>query len=182
MSEKNNLTISVPQIVILGEQTDIQKITFDELNDIIDNIDLLSFGNVGLMAAKFRSLNSEYSDNVTMLCWYLNNYLFSYKLRLGKSKKNDELKIQEEIMEHLTDISLKISLDMEDEQLVNILENGFIDIKLGKKENKRLYRIFYSAQSSNVEEALKLVNSIQIMDENTTEQINILPTPNTTIH
>lgn len=173
MKPTADLQIFVPHILILDEPENINKISHDDISYVMLNILENSSSAYGLLSADFPEVQYE-DEDTTAMCWYSNLYNISSDLRSGKPKKGDLSRIESRISDHLIRVSLELSLDIDNPDKMSIFENGILDVKMGKGENKRLYRITYNFEDTNMEVAMeecqKEIQTLAVFEEDIPEK------------
>lgn len=179
MKKEISSQIMIPHIMVLDDSHNIKKIGFNDLSyvmlgimdSLIQEEDSINPETYGLLAANFNNISYTGNDS-TILCWHSNIYNITSSLQNGTAKKGDLTKIQERLSEHLIITSLNLSLDIENEEFCQSFEAGVIDVKLGKDEKKRFYRITYELIDSNMEEAFE--KGQEYIESNHVPEVRIL--------
>lgn len=173
---KMNAQIAIPYITTLeDEDFPVAELTESEIIPVMEKAlsDLCSKNSLmyGII------LGDPELNEIPVSTWFTNFYEAEYNLRNGVSQKDDFRIIENKLSEYLINISINDTLDDSEENMA-FLSEGFIDIKLGKSINKRIYRISYKLVDSNAEEALFYIeNNLQALTNDADNDENHTDTP-----
>ena len=171
----NKNQVIVPHILILDEDN-LHKFNHQNLMPVIIMITKLlkeddDLKN-GMAAVSFE--NDSVEDEIA-LSWYTNYYQFDVTTKLGEARSEDNEKIKEQLINHLLSVSLDLSINDADELMAEF-DEGTVDIKFGKGQNKRIYKVYYQLTHSHLEEALEQIEeSISLYEEELIQNDDLSP-------
>lgn len=168
----NKNQVIIPHILILDEDN-MDKFTPQNLLPIIEVV------NKNLKEDKELThgmvLATIDSGEEIALSWHTNYYHFDIKNKLGVFHSEDMDKITTEVIRHLLDVSLDLSVNDADELMAEF-DEGTLDIKFGTGKNKRIYKISYELVHSNLESALEQIEeSISLYEEELIQNDDLSP-------
>lgn len=168
----NKNQVIIPHILILDEDN-MDKFTPQNLLPIIEMV------NKNLKEDKELTngmvLATIDSGEEIALSWHTNYYHFDVKTKLGVSNSEDMDKIMTELIKHLLDVSLDLSVNDADELMAEF-DEGVVDIKFGSGKDKRIYKVSYELVHSNLESALEQIEeSISLCEEDLIQNDDLSP-------
>lgn len=168
----NKNQVIIPHILILDEDN-MDKFTPQNLLPIIEMV------NKNLKEDKDLTngmvLATIDSGEEIALSWHTNYYHFDVKTKLGVSNSEDMDKIMTELIKHLLDVSLDLSVNDADELMAEF-DEGVVDIKFGSGKDKRIYKVSYELVHSNLESALEQIEeSISLCEEDLIQNDDLSP-------
>lgn len=171
----NKNQVIVPHILILDEDN-LDKFNPQNLMPVIIMITkLLKEDNElknGMAAVSFE--NDSVEDEIA-LSWYTNYYQFDVTTKLGEAHSEDNEKIKEQLINHLLSVSLVLSINDADELMAEF-DEGTVDIKFGKGQDKRIYKVYYQLTHSHLEDALEQIEeSISLYEEELIQNDDLSP-------
>lgn len=168
MSKTTILEMIVPHIMIMEEEKE-KKVNEEEviaaLLDITASYDQVNNKKYGIIPLN----ESENPDESILAGWFSNTYSISYKLVIGKERKNDLQKVMTEVANMLVNMSKELTLSTNDKS-VESFEDGLYRIKYGSGEKRRIYEISYSLKDSNVMEVVKSLEELIVDTEEMLEK------------
>lgn len=168
----NQNQVIIPNILIL-DKDNMDKFTPQNLLPVIEMVnknlkedkDLTN----GIIVATIDS------GEEVALSWHTNYYRFDFKTKLGVSHSVDINKIITELIKHLLDVSMELSVNDTDE-LIDEFDGGTVDIKFGTGKEKHIYKISYELVYSNLDNALEEIRkSIALSEEEIVKNNDLSP-------
>lgn len=168
----NKNQVIIPHILILDEDN-MDKFTPQNLLPIIEMV------NKNLKEDKELTngmvLATIDSGEEIALSWHTNYYHFDVKTKFGTSHSEDMDKIMTELIKHLLDVSLDLSVNDADELMAEF-DEGVVDIKFGSGKDKRIYKVSYELVHSNLDSALEEIEeSISLYEEELIQNDDLSP-------
>lgn len=152
------MKIVIPHFLILNEDK-IGSFTEDNLSPAIlkisENLDMWPDMKNGIIMATIKETGED-----VPICWYTNEFKYTFKLKSGKEKDKDKTLLHEKLKEHLIMTSLELTLNDSDELMAEF-EQGMLNIKFNSGSERRIYKIEYYIDHSNFDIAMREINEVE---------------------
>lgn len=158
------MKIVIPHFLIMDESK-IGSFTEENLSpailSIAKNLDKWPDMKNGMIMATIKATGED-----VPVCWYTNEFKYSFKIKSGKEKGKDNALIYKKLKEHLLMTSLQLTLNDNDELMAEF-ENGILNLKFDSGSERRIYKIEYFIDHSNFDIAMnEIKKEIEDFDNN----------------